>query len=140
MVAAQHSFGTAQQMVRLQERMPDFNRLATKSAVLSGARDSFYLASVNEDGWPYIQHKGGATGFLKVISETQLAYVSVAGNGQYQSLGNLAHSDKVALFLMDYAKQRRLKVLGHASYWPLVELPEQWQHTLRVLLGRKRWL
>ncbi len=126
-VEAQQQFGTAQQMARLQERMPDFNCFSDKERSFISARESFYLASVNEDGWPYIQHKGGTAGFLKVISETQLAYVSVAGNGQYQSLGNLAHSDKVALFLMDYAKQRRLKVLGRASYWSLPELPEQWQ-------------
>jgi predicted pyridoxine 5'-phosphate oxidase superfamily flavin-nucleotide-binding protein len=78
------------------------------------ARDSFYLASVTPDGWPYVQHRGGARGFLQVLDERRLAFADVAGNKQYITAGNLATNDRVALFLMDYPDQARLKVIGHA--------------------------
>jgi predicted pyridoxine 5'-phosphate oxidase superfamily flavin-nucleotide-binding protein len=79
------------------------------------ARDSFYMASVNPDGWPYIQHRGGPTGFLKVLDPTNLAFADYAGNQQYISAGNFATNDRVSLFLMSYPEQARLKILGHAQ-------------------------
>lgn len=78
------------------------------------ARDSFYLASVTEDGWPYIQHRGGPAGFLHILDERTLAFADFAGNKQYITAGNLATNDRVALFLMDYPHQARLKIIGHA--------------------------
>lgn len=77
-------------------------------------RDSFYLASINEDGWPYIQHRGGPPGFVHVIDEHTLAFADFRGNRQYVSVGNLAGDDRVALFFMDYARRIRLKAFGHA--------------------------
>ena len=79
------------------------------------ARDSFYLASVSQTGWPYIQHRGGPTGFLKVIDPSTLAFADFSGNRQYLSLGNIADDDRVALFLMDYPRRRRLKILAHMA-------------------------
>ncbi len=78
------------------------------------ARDSFYLGSVNEDGWPYIQHRGGPTGFLHVLDGRTLAFADFAGNKQYITAGNLTTNDRVSLFLMDYPHQARLKIIGHA--------------------------
>jgi len=78
------------------------------------ARDSFYIATVSETGWPYVQHRGGKTGFLRVISPTSLAFADYRGNRQLLSTGNLAANDRVTLFLMDYSQQTRLKILGHA--------------------------
>ncbi len=87
--------------------------------VLTGAeaefiaeRDSFYMATTSEDGWPYIQHRGGPPGFLKLLDARTLAFADFRGNRQYISLGNIAHDDRVALFLMDYPNKRRLKLLG----------------------------
>jgi predicted pyridoxine 5'-phosphate oxidase superfamily flavin-nucleotide-binding protein len=77
------------------------------------ARDSFYLASVSESGWPYVQHRGGPTGFLKVLDETTLAFADFRGNRQYISLGNIGADDRVALILMDYPNRTRLKILAH---------------------------
>ena len=77
-------------------------------------RDSFYIASVNPDGWPYVQHRGGPAGFLKVIDAKTLAFADYAGNQQYISMGNVATNDRVSLFLMDYPHQARLKIIGHA--------------------------
>lgn len=77
------------------------------------ARDSFYLSTVSEDGWPYIQHRGGPPGFLHVISPTTLAFADYSGNRQLLTTGNVAVNDRVALFLMDYPQRTRLKLLGH---------------------------
>lgn len=77
-------------------------------------RDSFYLATVNEAGWPYVQHRGGPPGFLRVIRPDLLAFADYPGNRQLLSTGNLAANDRVALFLMDYPRRERLKILGHA--------------------------
>jgi predicted pyridoxine 5'-phosphate oxidase superfamily flavin-nucleotide-binding protein len=76
------------------------------------ARDSFYLASVSESGWPYVQHRGGPTGFLKVLDETTLGFADFRGNRQYISLGNISADDRVALILMDYPNRTRLKILA----------------------------
>jgi uncharacterized protein len=78
------------------------------------ARDSFYMATVTPDGWPYIQHRGGPAGFLRVVDERMLAFADYSGNKQFISAGNLSVNDRVALFLMDYPNQTRLKVIGHA--------------------------
>jgi predicted pyridoxine 5'-phosphate oxidase superfamily flavin-nucleotide-binding protein len=79
------------------------------------ARDSFYMASVSETGWPYVQYRGGPTGFLKVLDETTLAFADFRGNRQYISVGNLDANDRVALILVDYPRRARLKILAHAE-------------------------
>jgi hypothetical protein len=79
-----------------------------------GARDSFYQGTVGENGWPYVQHRGGPAGFLKVLGPTTLGYADFSGNRQYISVGNLDGDDRVSLFLMDYPGQRRLKIWGRA--------------------------
>jgi predicted pyridoxine 5'-phosphate oxidase superfamily flavin-nucleotide-binding protein len=78
-------------------------------------RDSFYLASEGENGWPYIQHRGGPKGFLKVLHPKLLAFADFSGNKQFITVGNVSQNDKVTLFLMDYPHQTRLKILAHAE-------------------------
>jgi predicted pyridoxine 5'-phosphate oxidase superfamily flavin-nucleotide-binding protein len=78
------------------------------------SRDSFYLATVTPDGWPYIQHRGGPTGFLAVLDDKTLAFADYAGNKQYVTTGNLTANDRFAIFLMDYPNRIRLKVIGRA--------------------------
>ncbi len=78
-------------------------------------RDSFYLATATADGQPYIQHRGGPAGFLKVLDEKTLAFADYTGNQQYISMGNLSENDKVCLFLMDYPNRRRIKIWGTAK-------------------------
>ena len=99
----------------------DFTAFTPKEAEFIARRDSFYLATASETGWPYVQHRGGPEGFLRVLDETTLGFADFRGNRQYVSVGNLAGSDKVSLFLMDYAHRRRLKILGHAR---ITEDPE----------------
>jgi predicted pyridoxine 5'-phosphate oxidase superfamily flavin-nucleotide-binding protein len=78
-------------------------------------RNSFYLATVNSKGYPYIQHRGGPKGFLKVIDEKTLGFADYRGNRQYLSYGNLEDNNKVSLFLMDYPNKARVKVWGTAE-------------------------
>ena len=97
--------------------------LGEDEAAFIGRRDSFYLASVNEDGWPYIQHRGGPRGFLKVIDAHTLGFADLAGNRQLLTTGHVAGNDRVALFLMDYPRRERLKISGHAGIVAAKENP-----------------
>jgi hypothetical protein len=101
-----------------QPGFPARDRLTEKEAAFIVQRDSFYMATVSETGWPYVQHRGGAPGFLKVIDARTLAFADYPGNRQFVSFGNMAASDRVALILMDYPNRRRLKLLGHGSVGP----------------------
>jgi predicted pyridoxine 5'-phosphate oxidase superfamily flavin-nucleotide-binding protein len=87
-------------------------------------RDGFYLASVSSTGWPYVQYRGGPAGFLKVLDDATLGWADFGGNLQYVSTGNLAGNDRVALIVMDYPGQRRLKVYGHALVRDADEVPD----------------
>lgn len=79
------------------------------------ARNSFYLATVSATGWPHVQHRGGPAGFLRVLDASTLAFADYSGNRQYVSVGNLATNDRVALILVDYPQQRRLKILAQVE-------------------------
>ena len=91
------------------------DRLGEGEATFIAARDSFYIASVSESGWPYVQHRGGPAGFLKVIDEKTIAFADFRGNRQYLTLGNIAADNRVALILIDYPRRRRLKLLARAE-------------------------
>jgi predicted pyridoxine 5'-phosphate oxidase superfamily flavin-nucleotide-binding protein len=113
--AAQAAHGSARAYEsRLAGETPFGDRLGEPEAEFIAARDSFYMASVGETGWPYVQHRGGPAGFLKVLDETTLGFADFRGNRQYVSLGNVTGDDRVCLFLMDYANRARLKLFGHA--------------------------
>ena len=86
--------------------------LSRRECEFIAARDSFFLSTVSETGWPHVQHRGGPAGFLRVLDATTLAFADFSGNRQYVSVGNLAANDRAALILMDYPNQRRLKILG----------------------------
>jgi hypothetical protein len=102
---------------------PGPDALGEDEAAFIGRRDSFYLASVNEDGWPYIQHRGGPRGFLKVIDAHTLGFADLSGNRQLLTTGHVAGNDRVALFLMDYPRRERLKISGHAAIIPAKDDP-----------------
>jgi uncharacterized protein len=92
-----------------------FDRFTDDEAAFISARDSFYMATVSETGWPYVQHRGGPPGFLKVLDEKTLGFADFRGNLQYISVGNVAANDRAALILMDYPNRARLKVLAHVE-------------------------
>ncbi|WP_412553462.1 pyridoxamine 5'-phosphate oxidase family protein [Shimia sp. MIT1388] len=108
----QEEAGSRASYARMAAREDYNNRLGPHEAQFIAARDSFYMATVSETGWPYMQHRGGPAGFLKVLDERRLAFADYRGNRQYVSLGNLSQNDRVSLFFMDYPNQTRLKLLG----------------------------
>ena len=90
------------------------DRITPELAAFIAERDSAYLATVNEEGQPYIQHRGGPKGFIHVLDDKTLAFADYRGNRQYVTTGNLAGNDRAFLFLMDYAERRRIKIWGRA--------------------------
>ncbi|GAB5486593.1 MAG: pyridoxamine 5'-phosphate oxidase family protein [Parasphingorhabdus sp.] len=104
------------------EGNPDL--LGKKEAMFISARDSFYIASVTADGWPYVQHRGGPAGFVKLLDGNRIAFADFRGNKQYVSTSNLQAEPRVSLFLMDYPNKRRLKIIGKAQIVELDDDPE----------------
>lgn len=113
-LAAQARLGSQAARMLVDSR-PRGQRLGEDEAAFIAARDSFYMATVSESGWPYVQHRGGPAGFLRVLDEGTLGFADFRGNRQYLSVGNLSQNDRVCLFLMDYPHRARLKVLGRAE-------------------------
>jgi predicted pyridoxine 5'-phosphate oxidase superfamily flavin-nucleotide-binding protein len=118
--AQQHYYGSSQR----EPGAPERDVLTEDEIAFIQARDSFYLATVNESGWPYIQHRGGRAGFLRILNPQTLAFADYRGNRQMLSTGNLAANDRVALFLMDYPQRTRLKILGRARVEDVRQHPE----------------
>jgi predicted pyridoxine 5'-phosphate oxidase superfamily flavin-nucleotide-binding protein len=111
--AAQDQVGSRAQNERLHQNFGPNDQLTSREIDFIMHRDTFYLATVSETGWPYVQHRGGPPGFLKVLGANQLAYADFRGNTQLISVGNLSKDDRCSLILMDYPNRRRLKLLGH---------------------------
>ncbi|RYU96732.1 pyridoxamine 5'-phosphate oxidase family protein [Emticicia agri] len=98
--------------------------LSTYEVSFIAQRDSFYMASITESGFPYIQHRGGPKGFLKVLDEKRLGFIDFGGNKQYVSVGNFESNPNVSLFLMDYAHKIRLKIFARAEVVELADNDE----------------
>jgi uncharacterized protein len=98
--------------------------LGAREVAFLSARDSFYVASVSETGWPYIQHRGGPPGFVRVLDARTIGWPEFRGNRQYITAGNVSSDDRVALFFMDYAARRRLKLLGRMQVSETASRPE----------------
>ena len=107
--------GSRRQYERMETALAGHNKLGPDEQHFIALRDSVYMASVSETGWPYIQHRGGPPGFVHVLRPDLIGFADLRGNKQYISLGNLSHDNRVALFFMDYPNQTRLKILGHAE-------------------------
>ncbi len=123
--AMQSRYGTRASYARMQAMAEEEeSEFGAHEAQFIHARDSFYQATVSETGWPYLQHRGGPVGFLQVIDSQPLAYADFAGNGQFISVGNLQANDRIALFLVDYAQRRRLKILGRVQFLEAEQAPE----------------
>ena len=113
--AQQEAYGSRASYARFSEGEPWNDRLGPKEIEFITVRDGFYLASVSETGWPYVQFRGGAPGFLRVLDERTVAWADFRGNRQYVSVGNASGNDRVSMILMDYANRRRLKILGRVE-------------------------
>ena len=106
------------------ENAPEIDPLTPSETYFITSRDSFYIGSVSETGWPYVQHRGGPPGFVKVLGPNLIGFADFKGNRQLLSTGNLAINDRVTLFMMDYPTRTRLKLLGHARVLDAHEHPE----------------
>ena len=116
--ALQEKHGSRRQYARMEQSGPPRDHLGEAESEFIADRDSFYMASTGQTGWPYIQHRGGPKGFLKEVDQRTLAFADFSGNKQYISAGNLMTDNRVALIMVDYPAQARLKILGRA------EIPE----------------
>jgi len=122
--AAQERYGSRAANQRFETIEEAGDTLSEVEAQFVEARDGFYQATVNEDGWPYVQFRGGPAGFLKVLDDRTIGYADFRGNIQYLSVGNIEANDRVALILMDYANRRRLKIWARARLVHRDEDPE----------------
>jgi len=111
---AQELRGSRASYRRMEQRGGWQQKVTPELAAFIGERDSFYMATASADGQPYIQHRGGEKGFLKVIDNKTLAFADFGGNAQYISIGNLDENNKAFIFLMDYPNRRRIKLWGTA--------------------------
>src|SRR3954462_14179653 len=113
--ALQERYGSRRQYQRFEQRSEQGSGLGEQEAEFISERDSFYMATLGSTGWPYVQHRGGPPGFLKMLDEQTIAFADFRGNKQYISAGNLATDSRVALIMVDYPNQARLKILGRAQ-------------------------
>jgi predicted pyridoxine 5'-phosphate oxidase superfamily flavin-nucleotide-binding protein len=121
MEAQQHFYGKT---YRPYEQEPVAEQLGASEARFIEQRDSFYLATVTENGWPYLQHRGGPPGFVRVLGPRQIGFADYRGNRQMISVGSISQESRVSLFMMDYPGRQRLKLLGHANVFDAREDPE----------------
>ena len=112
--AMQVAAGSRASYARMEAGAGPVDVLTEREQDFIAARDSFYMASVSENGWPYVQHRGGPAGFLRHIEGNRIGFADYRGNRQYLSAAHLVADDRVSLFLMDYPNRRRLKIIGHA--------------------------
>ncbi|MFB2835659.1 pyridoxamine 5'-phosphate oxidase family protein [Floridanema evergladense] len=114
--AAQSQRGSRQTYEKYIANGPANDIITPKIAEFINQLDGFYLGTVSSNGYPYIQFRGGAPGFLKVLDEKTLGFADFSGNVQYITVGNLSGNDKAFLFLMDYRHRQRIKIWGRAEY------------------------
>jgi len=112
----QERLGSRRNYERMEQGRGWNRNITADLAAFIGERDSLYLGTASADGQPYIQHRGGKPGFLKVLDEHTLAFADFAGNRQYISMGNLSENDRAFIFLMDYPNRRRIKIWGRAEF------------------------
>jgi uncharacterized protein len=120
----QERWGSRSAYCRLESGPVSHDKLGPEEIAFIETQDTFFLASINENGWPYIQHRGGPPGFLKILGDQQLAFPDFKGNRQYLSFGNILNNPRVSLFLIDYPSRVRLKIFGHAKVVEGDDLPE----------------
>ena len=122
--ATQEGYAVRDRVQRQEEAPIEDTILSAREKSFIEARDSFYVASVLQNGWPYVQHRGGPRGFLKVLDSSTLAFADFRGNMQYVTVGTSRTDDRVALFLMDYGNKKRLKVMARIAFHKANDRPE----------------
>ena len=122
--AAQEKYGSREMYEKVTSRMTEENRITPREEKLIQKINGYYMATTNADGWPYVQFRGGPTGFLKVLDDQTIGYADFRGNMQYISVGNITASLKTALILMHYPTKTRLKIWAETEILDPAEHPE----------------
>jgi len=122
--AAQAQYGSRERNMLFEEDSQERNAIAEQERAFIPYIDTFFISSVGANGWPYVQHRGGPKGFLKILDDHTLGFADYAGNRQYISAGNLMNDDRVMLIVMDFAHRRRLKIWGRARIIHDADEPE----------------
>ncbi len=122
--AAQTTAGSRKAYSRADHAPDEPDSLGSRELEFIAARDTIYMATTGRDGWPYLQHRGGPPGFVKVLSDRHLGFADFRGNRQFISLGNLAIDTRVSLFFMDYVNRARLKLIGRMQAVALTDAPD----------------
>jgi predicted pyridoxine 5'-phosphate oxidase superfamily flavin-nucleotide-binding protein len=128
--ALQEKYGSRRQYARMEGDGASPEQLGPNESAFIADRDSFYIATVGATGWPYVQHRGGPKGFLKVIDHHTIAFADFRGNKQFVSTGNIGTDNRVALIMVDYPRQARLKILGRTEVFE-GERAREWLERLR---------
>jgi predicted pyridoxine 5'-phosphate oxidase superfamily flavin-nucleotide-binding protein len=128
--AIQEKYGSRRQYARMEGSSPSADHLGPEESAFIAERDSFYMATVGATGWPYVQHRGGPKGFLIVIDDHTIAFADFRGNKQFISTGNIGTDNRVALIMVDYPRQTRLKILGRTEVFE-GERAREWMERLR---------
>jgi predicted pyridoxine 5'-phosphate oxidase superfamily flavin-nucleotide-binding protein len=129
--AIQREMGSLSANEKLTEHGPSNDSFGDFEKDFISRRDGFYISTIGDSGWPYIQFRGGPVGFLHIVDNRTLAYADITGNRQYITTGNLRSDNRAALFLMDYPYQARLKILANIEVIPWSEAPD-WKNQLKV--------
>ena len=127
----QERYGSRQQFERMERSGAQHDQFTNFETEYLADRDSFYWATVGSTGWPYVQHRGAPKGFLKVIDDHTLAFADFRGNKQFISTGNLLTDNRVAMILVDYPRQARLKILGRVEVFE-GEKAGKWLEHVRI--------
>lgn len=104
--------GSRKSYARMESGPEVHHELTDDESGFISQRDSFYMASISETNWPYVQHRGGPPGFVKVLSKNEIGFLDFTGNRQYVTIGNLKNNNRVSIIMVDYPNQARLKILG----------------------------
>jgi len=133
--ALQTRHGSRDAYARKQNDAAPGDGLTAREAEFLANADSFYLATVGETGWPYVQHRGGPRGFVNVIGPARLAFADFRGNRQYVSAGHVSRDDRIAMIAMDYPNRRRLKLLGRLQFIDVADVDAELAATVGLPAG-----
>ncbi len=111
--SAQDQYGSLEQNQRLQDKFGPNDTLGAREVAFIEQCDTFFLATVSQTGWPYVQHRGGPPGFLRVLTPKQIAYPDFRGNTQLISVGNTIGNNRCSILMLDQARRKRLKILAY---------------------------
>ena len=136
--ALQEAHGSRTAYARMQAEADIGEGLGERESAFLAAADGFFIATVSETGWPYVQHRGGPPGFIRTLLPNRIAWAEFRGNRQYVSTGNVSGDDRVSIIVMDYANRQRLKLFGRLHLLELSDAPPDLSRAVELPSYRAR--